>query len=182
MLSMLRLLLLFLMTVFAGQSWGLAVTPHVNYQYDVNNVVLTKQNYSYDNTRNLQYYGVETIVGYQEEKIQAGSFFAFVDGFFVTKGGSLWSSTKSKSAVENALGHWNKHKSEFPELQNAKQYAEGAKNFLTNPPKGTLTKPNSRGDTLRYDPSTNTFGVLGKDGAPRTMFRPKDGMDYWNRQ
>lgn len=100
----------------------------------------------------------------------------------VTKGGPLWSSTKSKSAVENAFGHWSKHKGEFPELQNAKQYAERVKDFLKNPPKGTLTKTNSRGDTLRYDPSTNTFGVLSKDGAPRTMFRPKDGMDYWNRQ
>ena len=100
----------------------------------------------------------------------------------VPKSGPLWSSTKIKSAVENALGHWNKHKSEFPEFQNAKQYAEGTKDFLTNPPKGTLTKTNNRGDTLRYDPNTNTFGVLSENGAPRTMFRPKDGMDYWNRQ
>lgn len=95
---------------------------------------------------------------------------------------AIWSSTKSKSAVENALGHWNKHKSEFPEIQNAKQYAEKAKSFLTNPPQGTLTKTNARGDTLRYDPGTNTFGVLGQDGAPRTMFRPTDGINYWNRQ
>lgn len=96
--------------------------------------------------------------------------------------GGLWSSTKNKSAVENAFGHFKKHKSEFPEFQNAKQYAEGTKKFLNNPPKGTLTKTNSRGDTLRYDPNTNTFGVLSKDGAPRTMFRPKDGIDYWNEQ
>lgn len=103
-------------------------------------------------------------------------------GVTAAKGAPVWSSTKNKSAVENALGHWNKHKSEFPELQNAKQYAERAKDFLTNPPKGTLSKTNDRGDTLRYDPSTNTFGVLSKDGAPRTMFRPQNGMDYWNRQ
>ena len=100
----------------------------------------------------------------------------------VVKSKSLWSSTKSKSAVENALGHWNKHKSEFPELQNAKQYAEQAKDFLANPPQGILTKTNSKGDILRYDPATNTFGVLSQDGVPRTMFRPEDGMDYWNRQ
>ncbi|MCZ6804625.1 MAG: putative Ig domain-containing protein [Proteobacteria bacterium] len=96
--------------------------------------------------------------------------------------GPLWSSTKGKSAVENAFGHFKKHKSEFPEFQNAKQYAEGTKKFLNNPPKGILTKTNSRGDTLRYDPNTNTFGVLSKDGAPRTMFRPKNGIDYWNKQ
>ena len=100
----------------------------------------------------------------------------------VLKSGSIWSSTKNKSAVENAFGHWKKHKSEFPELQNSKQYVEKATDFLTNPPKGALTKTNSRGDTLRYDPNSNTFGVLSKDGVPRTMFRPKDGMGYWNKQ
>ncbi|RON01519.1 adhesin [Pseudomonas brassicacearum] len=94
----------------------------------------------------------------------------------------IWSSTSNKSAVENAFGHWDKHKGEFPELQNSKQYVEQAKDFLINSPGGTLTKTNSRGDTLKYDPNTNTFGVLGQDGAPRTMFRPKDGINYWNRQ
>ena len=32
---------------------------------------------------------------------------------------------KNKSAVENAFGHWKKHKSVFPEFKNAKQYVEG---------------------------------------------------------
>jgi len=58
----------------------------------------------------------------------------------VPKKGPLWSSTKNKSSVENAFGHFKKHKSEFPEFQNAKQYAEGTKKFLNDPPKGTLTK------------------------------------------
>jgi len=96
--------------------------------------------------------------------------------------GSLWTSTKSKSAVENAFGHWKKHKVEFPEFQNAKQYVEGTQKFLNSPPKGTLSKSGSNGDTLLYNPKTNTFGVKDANGAPRTMFRPKDGMDYWNKQ
>lgn len=138
-------------------------------------------------TKNSVKYGLNNPLDSLSQLPIAGSGFAAVGlgiktlGSTAAKGG-LWSSTKNKSAVENALGHWNKHKNEFPELNNAKQYAEGAKNFLTNPPKGTLTKTNSRGDTLRYDPNTNTFGVLSKDGAPRTMFRPENGMDYWSRQ
>jgi filamentous hemagglutinin len=85
--------------------------------------------------------------------------------------------------VENAFGHWKKHGAEFPEFQNSKQYVEGAKRFVTDPPTGTLTKPGSRpGDTLFYHPETNTFGVRGADGAPRTMFRPTDGAKYWERQ
>ena len=66
-------------------------------------------------------------------------------------------------------------------MKNAKQYADAARNMATNPPAGTLTK--TRGaDTLLYDPRTNTFLVRGADGAPRTMFRPTDGMGYWNGQ
>lgn len=98
------------------------------------------------------------------------------------KGAGIWSSTKSKSAAQNAFGHFKKHKNEFPEYKNAKQYVEGTKTFLTNPPKGTLTKTNSRGDTLRYHPKTNTFGVMNKRGEPKTMFRPKNGKKYWKRQ
>ena len=100
---------------------------------------------------------------------------------FVPKG-PLWTSTKSKSAVENAFGHWKKHKSEFPEFQNSKQYVEGTKKFLNSPPKGALTKTRSNGDILIFDPKTNTLGVKDAAGAPRTMFRPKDGIDYWNKQ
>ena len=94
----------------------------------------------------------------------------------------LWSSTKNKSSVENAFGHWKKHGKEFPEIQNAKQYAEKTKDFLNNPPKGTLTKTRPNGDILRYDPKSNTFGVKNADDAPKTMFRPTDGINYWNKQ
>lgn len=57
------------------------------------------------------------------------------------------------------------------------------KSFLTDPPPGTLTKVReSNGDILRYNPSTNTFGVMSSDGVPKTMFKPSDGMAYWNAQ
>ena len=53
---------------------------------------------------------------------------------------SIWSSTSKLSSVKNAFGHWKKHAAEFPEFINAKQYVEGAKNFLNNSPAGTLMK------------------------------------------
>jgi len=34
----------------------------------------------------------------------------------------IWSETKKNDPVSNAYGHWDKHKQEFPELQNSKQY------------------------------------------------------------
>ncbi|WP_159445361.1 RHS repeat-associated core domain-containing protein [Rhizobacter sp. OV335] len=109
-------------------------------------------------------------------------------GVTVPKAGSaaavnapVWSSTKKLSSVENALGHWNKHKSEFPELNNSKQYVEAARSLAAKPPATALTK--GRGaETLIYDRATNTFLVKGTDGAPKTMFRPTDGINYWNKQ
>jgi filamentous hemagglutinin len=54
--------------------------------------------------------------------------------------------------------------------------------FFADPPSGTLTKTRPNGDKLFYDPASNTFGVQAADGAPRTMFRPNKGIDYWNKQ
>ncbi|MEZ5306391.1 MAG: hypothetical protein R2684_04515 [Pyrinomonadaceae bacterium] len=68
-------------------------------------------------------------------------------GRFGVPKGALWTSTKSKSAVENAFGHYKKHIGEIPEFKNAKQYVEGTQKFLNSPPKGTLTKTRSNGDT-----------------------------------
>lgn len=96
--------------------------------------------------------------------------------------GPLWTSTSTKSGVENALGHFKKHGAEFPEYANATQYARGARDFVTNPPAGTLSKVRANGDTLFYNPTTNTFAVQRGDGALRTMFRPTDGISYWNKQ
>ncbi|MNQ96984.1 hypothetical protein D3C85_1126080 [compost metagenome] len=88
--------------------------------------------------------------------------------------GDFWSSTKSKTPVENAYGHWDKHKSEFPEFQNSKQYVEGAKNFLNNPPPGSLIKTRPiNGDIVIYDPASNVIGIKSADGTPRTMFKPE---------
>lgn len=98
------------------------------------------------------------------------------------EGTSIWSKTKASSAVENAFSHWKKHGKEFSEFQNAKQYVEGAKDFLHNSPSGTLTKVRSNGDILKYNPKSNTFGVMDATGAPRTMFKPTDGLKYWKKQ
>lgn len=94
----------------------------------------------------------------------------------------LWSSTASMSAQENAYAHWMKHGAEFPEYKTAHEYVEGARTFLSNPPAGTLTKMGADGDRLFFNPKDGTFGVQARGGAPRTMFRPDNGMEYWKRQ
>ena len=105
--------------------------------------------------------------------------------FVDSKGNALvgdWSSTKTLLAPENAAVHWAKHQGEFPEFTNASQYTNASQNFVTNPPPGVLTKNKPNGDVMFYDPKTNTFAVKTSAGAPRTMFKPVDGINYWNKQ
>jgi filamentous hemagglutinin len=82
----------------------------------------------------------------------------------------------------NAEAHWEKHGREFPEFRSAQDYEQGALNFVNHPPPGTLTKARANGDTLYYDPATNTFAVKDREGEPRTFFRPESGRAYWDRQ
>jgi hypothetical protein len=100
----------------------------------------------------------------------------------VKKTVSIWSSKKDLSSAGNAFSHWKKHATEFPELLNSKQYVDAAKKFTSDPPIGTLSKSRPNGDKLFYNPKTNTFVATTKDGVTKTMFKPKSGKDYWNRQ
>lgn len=106
--------------------------------------------------------------------VQAGEA-AVTDGEFAETEVHIWTSTGSKTSVENAFLHWKKHAEEFPEYRNSLQYVQGARRFVKNPPNGTLTKMRANGDTLLYDPRTNTFAVKAANGSPRTMFRPAGG-------
>jgi pyocin large subunit-like protein len=91
---------------------------------------------------------------------------------------SFWSSTKNKTSVENAYDHSVKHGAELPENQDSVQYVRSAQDFVSNRPGGTLVKTRPNGDTLYYDPTTNTFASKNKDGALKAMVRPAGGMNY----
>ncbi len=82
----------------------------------------------------------------------------------------------------NFIIHWDKHANEFPELKSPNDYYRAIYSFIENPPKGTLTSIRSNGDTLFYNPTSNTFAIKSADGSPRTMFKPKDQMKYWLNQ
>jgi len=98
-----------------------------------------------------------------------------------SKSNGIWTPGTPNNSVKNAFGHWTKHKGEFPELNNALQYVQSAQNFITNPPKGTLTKVRTNGDILMYNQSTNIFAI-NRGGVPATYFKPKDGINYFNGQ
>jgi pyocin large subunit-like protein len=96
----------------------------------------------------------------------------------VSVGKQIWSVTKQKISVENAHYHWNKHGKDFPNLQNAKQYVEQAWEFSRTSQNGIFSKARSNGELLRYNQETNTFGSFSRDGIPKTMFNPKNGIKY----
>ncbi|WOR25831.1 S-type pyocin domain-containing protein [Citrobacter braakii] len=96
----------------------------------------------------------------------------------------IWTKTKTLEPVKNAYEHWIKHGQEFSDksFKNAKDYVDATHDFVREPLNGILTKTRSNGDVLFYDPATNTFSVKTKDGVPKTMFKPKDGIGYWEKQ
>jgi pyocin large subunit-like protein len=93
----------------------------------------------------------------------------------------VWSHGHDGTA-ENAQEHWEKHRGDFPELGSAAEYESAAAAFVAHPPLGTLIKHRADGDTLLYDPATNTFAVSDAAGEPRTFFRPESRRTYWDRQ
>ena len=101
----------------------------------------------------------------------------------------LWTAGKTDSAPANALRHFNDHGADFPGLNNSLEYVADAQSFLRSPPSGTLTRLRTNGDVVRYNPGSNTFGVMDSSGAPRTYFRPDPAqhgyptnLDYFNAQ
>jgi RHS repeat-associated protein len=88
-------------------------------------------------------------------------------------GQSIWSVGKNQiTPVKNAFNHWTKHGGDFPAVQNAKQYVEAAKEFVTNPPPGTLSRTRANGEIVQYNPTSNTLSVSQANGTPKTMFSP----------
>ena len=96
-------------------------------------------------------------------------------------GKPMWSANRKYSAEQNAQYHFKRNGADFG-AKSVDQFVRTAHDFVTDPPKGTLTLKRANGDTLMYDPKGNVFAVATKDGAPRTLFKPDDGLAYWNKQ
>ena len=96
-------------------------------------------------------------------------------------GKPMWAPSKRFSAEEGAQRQFERDGAAF-DAKTLDQYVKKAHAFVGHPPKGTLTLTRKNGDILFYDPKANVFAVSNKEGAPRTMFKPDDGMAYWQKQ
>ena len=96
-------------------------------------------------------------------------------------GTPMWAANRRLTADEAAERQFKRNGKDFGATTVA-QYVDKTHEFVGRPPKGTLRHTRSNGDKLLYDPKGNVFAVATKDGAPRTMFKPEDGMAYWEKQ
>ncbi len=96
-------------------------------------------------------------------------------------GKPLWAANKKHTAQENADYHF-KRDAEAVGATSEDDFLTKVHAFVDTPPKGTETLTRSNGDKLMYDPKANLFAVVDKDGAPRTLFKPRDGASYWAQQ
>lgn len=96
-------------------------------------------------------------------------------------GKPMWSASRKYSAQENAQRAFDRNGEVFG-ADSVDEFVGLAHRFVDRPPKGVLTLVRGNGDKLFYDPKGNVFAVASRAGAPRTMFKPDDGMAYWEQQ
>jgi pyocin large subunit-like protein len=98
-----------------------------------------------------------------------------------TDGKPIWAANRKHTAQENADYQFGKNGKDFGAANEA-DYVAKVHAFVDQPPTGVQKVARSNGDALLYDAKTNTFAVVTKAGAPRTMFKPRDGASYWQQQ
>jgi hypothetical protein len=96
-------------------------------------------------------------------------------------GEPVWSENRYHSAQENAEYHFRRDGQSLG-ARTLDDFLTKVHHFGDHPPPGTLTLTRANGDKLLYDPKANLFGVFTREGAPRTIMKPRDGMAYWTEQ
>lgn len=97
------------------------------------------------------------------------------------RGAAVWSTARNRTAEEGARRSFERNGADFG-AATQDDYVQAVHAFIANPPPGTETVRRRNGDTLYYHAASNTFAVATRDGAPRTMFKPREGAAYWVEQ
>lgn len=96
-------------------------------------------------------------------------------------GKPMWAASQRYSAEESARRGFERNGEAFG-ARDVEAFVRKAHAFVEKPPAGTLRFVRANGDHLFYDPKDNVFAVTNAEGAPRTLFKPDDGMAYWQEQ
>jgi pyocin large subunit-like protein len=96
-------------------------------------------------------------------------------------GKPLWAPNRKHTAEENAAYQFSRNGGEF-KAESETAYVGMAHTFIEKPPRDVETLDRPNGDKLMYDAKGNIFVVVARNGAPRTMFKPRAGAAYWAQQ
>ncbi len=96
-------------------------------------------------------------------------------------GKPVWAPNRQLSADEAAAANFERNGADFG-AKSVDDWVTKVHDFVDDPPRGVAKLTRANGDVLLYDAKQNVFAVATKDGAPRTMFRPREGAAYWDKQ
>jgi pyocin large subunit-like protein len=96
-------------------------------------------------------------------------------------GRPVWAPNRRLGADEAALANFERNGADFG-VRSVEAWITRVHDFVESPPRGVQRLTRSNGDVLLYDPAANVFAVVTAEGAPRTMFRPREGAAYWEQQ
>jgi len=78
--------------------------------------------------------------------------------------------------------HFDKHGEEMGYRNDIQGYSQAAKNFANNNGRHIKSFKAQNGSTYKYNPKTNEFGIISKNGKIVTYFEPERGEEYFNDQ
>ncbi len=99
----------------------------------------------------------------------------------LVKGKPMWAANRLHTAQENAEYHFEHDGPDFG-ASSVDDFVTKVHAFVDKPPQDAAYITRANGDRLIYDAQGNVFAVVTKDGAPRTMFKPRAGAAYWDEQ
>ena len=99
----------------------------------------------------------------------------------LVNGRPMWAANRRHSARSNAAFQYRRNGRDFG-VTTQDEYVAAAHAFVGHPPAGVQTIQRGNGDRVLYDPAQNIFAVVTAEGAPRTLFKPRDGAAYFRRE
>ena len=96
-------------------------------------------------------------------------------------GKPIWAANRQLTADQAAAANFERNGADFG-AKSVDDWVTKVHDFVDDPPRGVATIKRANGDVLLYDAKANVFAVATKDGAPRTMFKPREGAAYWDKQ
>ncbi len=96
-------------------------------------------------------------------------------------GKPIWAANRQLTADEAAAASFERNGADFG-AKSVDDWVTKVHDFVDDPPRGVAKITRANGDVLFYDAKENIFAVATKTGAPRTMFKPREGAAYWDKQ